>query len=55
MEKLGVEVVVDSTPEKKASVGDLRTCPSCAETLLPEDESNVSRCPKCGTEPFEAR
>jgi len=52
MEKLGVDV--DPSLEKEASGGTKRVCPKCQTTLLPENESNVPRCPRCGTEPFEA-
>jgi len=52
MEKLGVET--DEKLTKEAS-GDKKLCPRCGSPLLPATESNVPRCPDCGTEPFEAR
>lgn len=47
MEKYGVEV--DKRDNKVA--GDGRRCPRCRTPLDPQ--SNVPRCPQCGTEPFE--
>lgn len=52
MDKLGV--VTDETLSKEASGEPRRMCPSCGEELLPREGSNVSRCPKCGTKPFES-
>lgn len=53
MEKLGVKT--DEQLSKEASGEARKACPRCGSSLLPQDETNVPRCPKCGTEPFEER
>lgn len=53
MEKLGVDT--DESLSKEGSGDKRTTCPRCGKALLPPEESNVPRCPDCGTEPFEAR
>jgi DNA-directed RNA polymerase subunit RPC12/RpoP len=49
-EKFGVVEDGDGTKTAAAEKG---LCPDCGSKLLPKDESNVLRCPKCGTKPFE--
>lgn len=49
MEKYGVKV--DETKQKTASTQ--KTCPACGSQLVPEGTTNVPKCPKCGTRPFE--
>lgn len=53
MEKFGVDT--DGETAKEASGTPRKTCPRCGGPLLPADDSNVPRCPDCGTEPFEPR
>ena len=51
MEKFGVDV--DESLSKEASGDQKKLCPACGAALLPSDDTNVPRCPACGTEPFE--
>lgn len=51
MDKLGV--LTDEQLSKEASGEPCRNCPCCGSPLLPGNESNVPRCPSCGTQPFE--
>ena len=53
MDKLGVET--DESITKEASGDPRKGCPRCGRKLLPSEQSNVPRCPNCGTEPFESR
>jgi ribosomal protein L37AE/L43A len=53
MDKYGVET--DDSTEKVASDTGRRTCPRCGSPLMNEKKTNVSKCPKCGTEPFESK
>jgi len=55
MEKLGVDI--EPADSKEAAERKIRPdkCPKCGITLLPWEDSNVPRCPNCGTEAFEAK
>lgn len=52
MEKLGVAVEPEAN-EKRANSGGLYICPNCGRRVDPN--TNVPKCPFCGTEPFEPR
>ncbi len=50
MEKFGVDT--EEEPKTGAAGSSVRpVCPDCGATL--EQASNVPKCPKCGTKPFE--
>jgi hypothetical protein len=49
MDKLGVDE--DGDKVKTANAVQPNTCPDCGAPLDPE--SNVAKCPNCGTKPFE--
>jgi predicted RNA-binding Zn-ribbon protein involved in translation (DUF1610 family) len=51
MEKYAVEIKEEDTKEKTANKRNL-SCSFCGSKL--EIESNVPKCPKCGTSPWEA-
>lgn len=53
MEKFGVET--DESVTKEATGDATKRCPICRAPLLSSADSNVSRCPVHGTEPFETR
>lgn len=52
MEKYGVleDPAVTKTAEEKR---EPKRCPECDSELIPTDQVNVYKCPKCGTKPFE--
>ena len=51
MEKYAVEV--DKEQTKTATKGGIWYCTSCGTRVDPN--SNVPKCPSCGTEPFEKK
>ena len=50
MEKFAVEEV---EPPKTASSDQPAKCPACGSTLLPQADTGILLCPKCGSKPFE--
>lgn len=46
-------VVEESDKDKVAN--DKKLCPDCGRELESKDVVNVSKCPSCGTKPFEKK